>query len=381
MISVLISVLPELLEEIANQVADEDLLPKAILGFPLTRDELIEFGGPGRVMDNFLVRGGDDPVTLSTLAPHIPAECAIAKAVTRLDEKFVRRVARIWEVDDPIISTQGHALSMRLGWRWGVENIHQRAGSRIPEDNLLLQEYYIKSGQWDKIDWSLTSWLDANILVLLPADKRLLLAKRKRLLLDIGKCPREQLDRLIEELEGGYTDKWDIMEGLIGYASPERVVDFTRLAELEELSVKREFLSKRYIDGLYAMGTLSIDELDAYEMTMDPDENTLGYINDNVSAFRDEIFLYVLDQYGPSWNRSGCELQPEDYSEEALLNKITRWLKSGEMEGVMNNNETSMMGHREWDEISFPHPKNFIGDQKGTNAILLAWCLCGCPDS
>lgn len=380
-ISVLISVLPELLEEIVNQVADEDLLPKAILGFPLIRDELIEFGGPERVMDNFLVRGGDDPVTLSTLIPYVPVECAIAKGIARVDEEFVKKITKVWgvEVDSPIISTQGHILSMQLGWKWGVENI--KAVDKIPNHKLLLQEYYVKSGQWEKIDWNQAAQLEASLLAILPVDRRSLIGEWKRLVLDISECPRKQLDQLVEKVEGGNLRHEKIIEAMMGYASPERIGDFAHLSKATEYGIKKLFFLKRYMDGLHALGTLSVDELDAYELVMDPDEHILGHINHNVYTITLDIYAAQQSDYGAPWDDPGQELIPEYYSEEALLDKISRWFKSGEVKGVMDDSTTFMMGYRDWDKIFFPHPKTYIGDQKGTNAILLAWCWCGCPDS
>ncbi|KAI9313308.1 hypothetical protein BX666DRAFT_1880641 [Dichotomocladium elegans] len=367
----------EILEKITHLITTEDILPKATLGLPLGQDELVEFGGPGRVMDNFLSRGGDDPITLSTLAPHIPAECAIAKGVARMDEELVKRIAKVWKIGS-VNSTQGYILSAELGWRWGVEHIGH---NKISNHDVLLQMYYVRSEQWEKVDWERVSMFHPSLLDRLPAEKRPLLGESKRLVLDIADCPRERLEALVGKIGETKRPIFYTMEDLIGYAPPERIVDVARLAGQDMYLLQDIFFDKRYMDGLHALGTLSVDELDAYEIVMDPDEHNLEYANDKVDDIRLEIYARQSSDYGSPWFTPGRELLPEYYSEEVLLNKISRWLRVERKTGSIDNTFNYMSGYSLYKEITFPHPRDYIGDQKGTNAILLAWCLCGCPDS
>ncbi|KAI9319307.1 hypothetical protein BX666DRAFT_2025615 [Dichotomocladium elegans] len=279
----------KLLNKIASLVADEDILPVAILGFPLSREELIEFGGPGRVMDNFLDRGVRDPVTLSALVPHIPAECAIVKGVTRMDRMLVEEIGRVWSMDS-IFSTGGYIMALKLGWTWGLENI----GHDLSWDyDILLMEYYVKTKQWEKLDNDKIGKMSLETMIMLPTDLREHLHKYHRLFLAIRECPEEQLDDLIREFEKLRDCFRYMMMDLTKYDTPERAIDFARRAKLCEDAMKEAFLETRCMDGCRLLGTLSVDELDAYEMAMDPDRNLI----DDVSPEARNIYNDLCTQF------------------------------------------------------------------------------------
>ncbi|KAI9319366.1 hypothetical protein BX666DRAFT_2025667 [Dichotomocladium elegans] len=367
----------ELLNKIASLVADEDILPVAILGFPLSREELIEFGGPGRVMDNFLDRGVRDPVTLSALVPHIPAECAIVKGVTRMDRMLVEEIGRVWSMDS-IFSTGGYIMALKLGWTWGFENIGH---DLVPNHDILLMEYYVKTKQWEKLDNDKIGKMSLETMIMLPTDLREHLREYDRLFLAIRECPEEQLDDLIRELKE-LSNCFDyMMMSLMKYGTPERAIDFARRVKLCEYTMREQFLENQCMDGFRLLGTLSGDELDAYEMAMDPEENLI----DDVSPEAYNIFMDLwLPGYGDfrfPWHLPGSELWGDYYTEEALLNKLCRFIKSEWHKLIFDDRVTWMQMCMHNKDVSYPHPRKFIGDAKDMNAILLVWCACGYPEA
>ncbi|KAI9319375.1 hypothetical protein BX666DRAFT_2025674 [Dichotomocladium elegans] len=364
----------ELLNKIASLVADEDILPVAILGFPLSREELIEFGGPGRAMDNFLDRGVRDPVTLSALVPHIPAECAIVKGVTRMDRMLVEEIGRVWSMDS-IFSTGGYIMALELGWTWGFENI----GHDLSWDyDILLMEYYVKTKQWEKLDNDKIGKMSLETKIMLPTDLREYLDEYDRLFLAIRECPEEQLDDLIREFEELRDCFRYMMMDLTKYDTPERAINFARRAKLCEDAMKEAFLETRCMDGCRLLGTLSVDELDAYEMAMDPDRNLIDDVSPEARNIYNDLCTQFYDcSIFPAWDDD--TLRGDYYTEEALLNKLYRFIKSEKYEWFTHWDCIELIPDCEY--VCYPHPRKYIAEAKDMNAILLIWCACGYPEA
>lgn len=98
------------------QYSDSTLV-RVILGFPIDKEKLLKEGGPGKVLDEFLKKGGN----LKYLKEWIPGECAIMHGVLTRDPSKIFKIDRIWNAN--MFSNQGYELSVVTKFVWGVEYI------------------------------------------------------------------------------------------------------------------------------------------------------------------------------------------------------------------------------------------------------------------
>lgn len=233
-------------KEILQQIIQySDTLVRVTLSFPIDKRKLLEEGGPGKVLDDFLRRGGN----LKFLKKWIPGECVIMHGVLTKDPKKILEIDRIWNTN--MFSNQGYELSVITKFVWGVDYIkHDREYPYMS-----IQEYYAFRRQWDKIEKSIRAYLSYSKF-LLDASKEYLAEEAKA---TISLYKGEEVKIKSYGINRSYMDmKLDIYQSYMEQGLWKQAVD---VASLKSKYLIEELYMARSMEGRRHMGVLSEKEL------------------------------------------------------------------------------------------------------------------------
>ncbi|KAI9304600.1 hypothetical protein BJ944DRAFT_266609 [Cunninghamella echinulata] len=319
----------EILQEIIQY---SDTLTRVTLGFPIDKGKLLDEGGPGKVLDEFLRRNGD----LEYLKKWIPGECALMHGVLTKDPKKLLEIDRIWNAN--MFSNQGYELSIITKFVWGVDYIkHDRK-------HINMEEYYIFTRQWDKIEKPIDIYkCHPKYLVDIPEEY---LDEEGRLMLSLYRG-----EEINTRTYGLYItclqhELWKQAIDTVPKENESRLID-----DLYEL---------RSVDGLRCLGIFSEKELRAYEVSMSPEDDELLYslspeekrICDNIGfKYFGEVEWYRdMIYYTENCEDIGCT----DTTWENMLGRALHWNLPGKRD------DKKHMAYKDRNIVVYPYPPNLI---------------------
>ncbi|CAO3616428.1 unnamed protein product [Cunninghamella echinulata] len=221
----------EILQEIIQY---SDTLIRIILGFSIDKGKILQEGGPGKVLDEFLRRNGN----LEYLKEWIPGECALMHGILTKDPKKVLKIDRIWCTN--MFSNQGYELSVTTKFIWGTMGQMEK-----PINIYKCHAKYLVDAPKD--------YLDKNGKIMIALYKKKKINVKSRTICD-------------------YCIKYNMYKEAICVAP-------------DNYNIAHELYKARYIDSLMYLKVLGIiceTEYRAYEICMNPeDDELIDVLDDN----------------------------------------------------------------------------------------------------
>ncbi|KAI9308289.1 hypothetical protein BJ944DRAFT_260569 [Cunninghamella echinulata] len=328
----------EILQEII-QYSDLDTLTRVTLGFPIKKEKLIEEGGPGKLLDEFLRRN----CNLEYLKEWIPGECALTYGVHIRDPKKILEMDRIWNTN--MFSNQGYILSVNIGFKWGVENIKHDIEEPI--------QHFVITKQWDMI-------------------KRPIAPRQchPKYLVDV---PMEKLEKdtlqLLSVYKGGKGDYPGIIYDCLFHRMYK---DAAKIGMEIGHDIILDIISQQDVKAFRHIG-LNDREVQAHESFLD------GYPNEDTIWLDDQIEDELEEKYYNSFELC-CWLDRYYFRNRELNTMIekAKWFVDGIRRVVVDDVEFAEMAMYKDGVIYYPNPSNaIIYDIDTLSMILFFWAKYG----